>query len=423
MTDSSWISTLLAFVYYYPLLMASVWMANGVLYYWRWERSKWHREYDNPPRLSSYPMVSIVVPCYNEAPRVRETFAQLEQIMYPNYEVIAVNDGSTDNTLELLQELLPTHSHLRIVNHTSNQGKAAALKSATLASNAEYLVCIDGDSLLDQHAVTWMVSHFLNGPRVGAVTGNPRVRTRSTIIGKIQVGEFSSIIGLIKRAQRAYGQVFTVSGVISAFRKRALYRVGYWGLDMLTEDIDISWRLQRDHWQIRYEPNALCWVLMPETLIGLWRQRLRWARGGVEVISRNIDMLLRWRNRRMWIIFLEFLISVIWAYSVLSVAVVGIVRLLQSLAGDQRFDFYSLLPDWQGLTLAVTCLLQFAISLHIDSRYEPNIKKNIFWMIWYPMLYWLIQATSMVVAVPMTIFKKRGKRATWVSPDRGGEVH
>ena len=64
------------------------------------------------------------------------------------------------------------------------------------------------------------------------------------LLGKLQVGEFSSIIGLIKRAQRVYGRMFTISGVIAGFRKSALHDVGYWSTDMVTEDIDISWRLQ-----------------------------------------------------------------------------------------------------------------------------------------------------------------------------------
>ncbi len=97
-------------------------------------------------------------------------------------------------------------------------------------------------------------------------------------MGKIQVGEYSSIIGLIKRTQRIYGNVFTVSGVIAAFRRSATAEVGYWSDDMITEDIDISWKLQLNQWAIFYEPRALCWILMPETLKGLWKQRLRWLR-------------------------------------------------------------------------------------------------------------------------------------------------
>ena len=71
-----------------------------------------------------------------------------------------------------------------------------------------------------------MIRHFLNNPTVAAVTGNPRIRTRSTLLGRIQVGEFSSIVGMIKRAQRTFGRLFTVSGVITAFRKSAVHEVG-----------------------------------------------------------------------------------------------------------------------------------------------------------------------------------------------------
>lgn len=119
---------------------------------------------------------------------------------------------------------------------------------------------------------------MIDNPRVGAVTGNPRIRTRSTLIGKVQVGEFSSIIGLIKRTQRVYGGVYRFR-VIAAFRRSALADVGYWSDDMITEDIDISWKLQLRRWSVFYEPRALCWILMPETLRGLWKQRLRWAKG------------------------------------------------------------------------------------------------------------------------------------------------
>lgn len=416
MSESDALKYLFAFVYYYPLFMAYVWMSNALLYYLRWERAE-HRHYSEPPELSEYPAVSIIVPCFNEAEHVFETFGKLEQLEYPNYEVIAVNDGSSDDTLALLRQAQQRFPHLRVVNFTQNQGKAAALRAGAIAANSEYLICIDGDTLLDQYAVTWMMRHFLNGPRVAAVTGNPRVRTRSTLVGKIQVGEFSSIIGLIKRAQRAYGQVFTVSGVICGFRKSALHRVGYWGLDMLTEDIDISFKLQRDHWQIRYEPNALCWVLMPETLKGLWRQRLRWARGGAEVIFRNFNMLGFWRNRRMWLVLLEFIVSMIWAYSVIFVVLSALISFLLSL--PREISLYDLLPNWQGVTLSLTCLLQFALSLFIDSRYEPKIWKSYFWMIWYPVMYWFVQSLTSVVALPMTIFKRQGKRAVWVSPDRG----
>jgi cellulose synthase/poly-beta-1,6-N-acetylglucosamine synthase-like glycosyltransferase len=168
----------------------------------------------------------------------------------------------------ILNRLAKQHLRLRVIHLAHNQGKAIALKTGVAAAKSEWLVCIDGDAKLDRDAVAYIVAPMLENPRVGAVTGNPRIRTRSTLIGKIQVGEFSSIIGMIKRTQRMYGQIFTISGVVAAFRRTALADVGYWSEDIITEDIDISWKLQLKHWSIFYEPRALCWVLMPETLKG-----------------------------------------------------------------------------------------------------------------------------------------------------------
>ncbi|UGA40609.1 glycosyltransferase [Chromobacterium haemolyticum] len=99
--------------------------------------------------------------------------------------------------------------------HQSGQGGGAQHRALALARH-EYLLCIDGDALLDPYAGKWLMRHFLTSPRVGAVTGNPRIRNRTTLLGRLQVGEFTAIIGLIKRAQRTYGRLFTVSGVITA---------------------------------------------------------------------------------------------------------------------------------------------------------------------------------------------------------------
>ncbi len=227
-----------------------------------------------PPTLPGNPLISILIPCFNEEKNARETISAALAQRYANLEVIAINDGSSDNTARVLQQLAQEEPRLRVIHLAANQGKAVALKAGAAAARGDLLVCIDGDALLDRDTAARLVAPLIHYPHVGAVTGNPRIRTRSTLIGRIQVGEFSSIIGLIKRTQRIYGRVFTVSGVIAAFRRRALADVGYWSPDMITEDIDISWKLQLRHWDIFFEPRALCWILMPETLKGLWKQRL-----------------------------------------------------------------------------------------------------------------------------------------------------
>lgn len=406
------------FVFYYPLFMAYVWMIGALVYFWRWER-KSDDTHAKPFQPVDYPPVSILIPCHNEAENIRETIDYCLKQDYPNYDIIAINDGSRDNTLEILLGLEKANHRLRVINLSSNQGKAIGLRTAALISENEFLICIDGDALLSPDATSWMVRHFLDDTSVGAVTGNPRIRNRSTLLGRIQVGEFSAIVGLIKRAQRVYGRVFTISGVIGAFRKSALQEVGYWSPDMVTEDIDISWKLQLAGWSIRFEPNALCWVLMPETLTGLWKQRTRWAQGGVEVLLKYFQEMWKWRSCSMWPLYAESVISIIWSFLVLASILLLPLELFHESHKERLED---LSPSWTSMLLSITCLIQFGISLWIDSRYERKsgaVARHYYWMIWYPIVYWLINVGTNANGFFKAIRKKRGQRAVWVTIDRG----
>ncbi len=413
--NPEFLSLFFGFAFYYPATMSVVWMCGGLYYFLRRERHEPPRH--QPPEMKEYPFATLLVPCHNEGPNCEDTISALAAQIYPDFEIIAINDGSTDDTAEHLNRLTERFPRLRVIHLSRNLGKANALRMGTLAARGEYLICVDGDAMLDPWATRWMVWHLASGPRVGAVTGNPRIRNRSTLLGRLQVGEFSSIIGMIKRAQRVYGRIFTLSGVIAGFRKTALERIGFWNETMITEDIDISWRLQLDHWDIRYEPNALCWILMPETYKGLWKQRLRWAQGGVEVLLKHAGGLFSWRKRRMWGVLAEYFFSVIWAYVMLGILILWALGLVFAMPPALYVD--SILPRWHGMVLALICMTQFAVSMIIDRRYEAGVGRNYFWMVWYPIAYWLLSLFTTVVAVPKTLFRGKPKRATWVSPDRG----
>lgn len=411
-----------AYSYYYPLFMAHLWMIGAVFYYFRYERpSKRQRALarggpESPPALPEYPLVTIIVPCHNEGRDIEDTVEYLLASTYPDFDILLVNDGSADETRNILDELAAKHACVRVVHCTRNQGKAVALTTASLMTPAQFLCCIDADALLDPQALTWMMSHFVN-PRVGAITGNPRVRNRSTLLGKLQVGEYSSIVGLIKRAQRTYGRIFTVSGVVACFRKAAIHDVNYWSADMLTEDIDISWKLQIRHWDVRFEPKAQCWILAPETLGGLWQQRLRWATGGIQVMMKNWHIEHLWKARRMWPVLLEFVLSVLWAYSILVIATLWLLGFVIELPVGYRVETF--LSGWNGIMVGTTCLMQIGVSLWLDARYDKGAIRSFYWMIWYPLAYWLINMVTTIVAVPRALLRNDKKRARWISPDRG----
>ena len=410
------VAAFFSFTYYYPLFMAYLWMTGALIYFFRWEKP-FGEDITQPPVLPQWPGVSIIVPCHNESENITETITYLCLQQYDDYEIIAINDGSTDDTGKILDKLARQYERLRVIHLLANQGKARGLTLGALAARHEYLICIDGDVILDPWAARWMVWHLQSSPRVGAVTGNPRIRNRSTLLGKVQVGEFSSIIGLIKRAQRIYGRVFTVSGAVAAFRRAALQEVGFWDMDMVTEDIDISWKLQLNFWDVRYEPHALCWLLMPETFKGLWKQRLRWAQGGAEVFIKNFKKIWDWKRRRMFMVFVEYFTSVVWAYSMIVITLLWAIGKVYTL--PPMLTIESLLPGWTGLLLGITCLIQFAVSMIIDSKYDKQFGKIYFWIIWYPVAFWLINIFTIAVGLPKAILKPKGKRALWKSPDRG----
>ncbi|CAN5441613.1 poly-beta-1,6-N-acetyl-D-glucosamine synthase [soil metagenome] len=404
-----------AFCFGYPFVMSWYWMAGGLLFYATRERRL--PPPDEPPAQATWPPISIIVPCYNEGLFAEETLRAADACDYPEFEIIAVNDGSNDLTNEVLNALAEQMPRLRVVHLTENHGKATALNAGALLARHEILVCIDGDAMLDPQALRWVALAFRQN-NVGAVAGNPRIRNRTSFLGRLQVGEFSSIIGLIKRTQTMYGRLFTVSGVICAFRKLALERAGWWSPRSLTEDVDITWRIQVAGWRVVYEPNVLAWILMPETLSGLWRQRLRWAEGGAQMVIDFFRPMVRLRRPDMLPMYLNFMLSIVWSYVVLFALLLGVL-IGTGVLPSASLPAMRLVPEWWGMTLALTYICQALTALLIEERYERKLARSVFWIIWYPMVFWLLTTLTAVVSLPYAILRPRRERTTWVSPDRG----
>ena len=414
MTWSSFELALAILCFGYPYVMAWYWAVGGALFHWLRERGE--PPADAPPALLLYPPVSVLVPCHNEELQVEETFAALDNLAYPEFEAVAINDGSSDATGARLDALVARYPWMRVVHLARNQGKAVAMNVGVIAARHELVVCIDGDTLLDPHALTWFVRRYQNDPLIGCITGNPRIRNRTTLIGRLQVGEFSSIVGLIKRAQNVYGSLFTASGAICAYRKLALRDAGWWSSRTLTDDVDLSWRLQMAGWSMAFEPKALAWILTPETLRGLWRQRLRWSEGGSSVALSAAPHLFSGRGLRMWPIWFNWLVSVMWAYAIVSLLFVALLHALGigHAVGLRGIGF---LPGDFGIILAVHYLLQAFLAAALDRRYEHGVMRALFWVVWYPMVFWVMQAATSVVGLPRALLRRRDGR--WISPDRG----
>jgi biofilm PGA synthesis N-glycosyltransferase PgaC len=149
------VESLQRFQFAYPFVMAWVWIAGALLFWHLHERRG--PPADRAPRLNAAHKAAVLVPWHNEVRQARETVLALTRLRHPNFEIVVVDDGSTDGTEALLRELAAEHPLVRVVHLPTNQGKAAALRAGAAATDARYLICIDGDCLLDEDALAWMV--------------------------------------------------------------------------------------------------------------------------------------------------------------------------------------------------------------------------------------------------------------------------
>lgn len=399
------------FLLFYPLIMSLVWFIGSIIHYFSYEIGK-----EAHPNKEITDGISFLVSCFNEEDTAADTLKSITQLSYPLKEVIFINDGSSDRTAEVLRELKLTYN-FKFIDLPENQGKANALNIAAKQAKYPYIMCVDADTIIDDDAPYYLIDNFKKYNNVGAVTGNPRIRNKHTLLGKIQIIEFASIIGTIKRTQQVNGFVNTVSGVFTLFSKEVLDQVGYWDIDMITEDIALSWKLHLNGNRIIYEPRALCYMLVPETLRGLLKQRIRWAQGNQEVLIRDSLHVFKRKNISFFILFLEQIISVVWV--ILMFITFAIVLLNVNL-----LDFYFYKDSFNILLVSAFSLITmniilFTFSLLLDSRYEKGNLRYILYLSWYPTFYWVLNSISIILALPKALRRKKGEFATWSSPDRG----
>ncbi len=393
----------------YPIVTSIMWISTSLLFRLRWE--------DDQPAPDALPQpvpfVSVLVPAHNERDVIGRSVAAMLRMDYPSFEVIVVDDGSSDDTLGALDELAGD-PRLRMVRKSTNEGKALALNDVIPLARGEILMTLDADAEPDPQMLRYIVPHFAS-PRVGAVTGNPRVRNTETFLARLQAIEFSSIISLLRRAQRVWGRVVTVSGVVAAFRRSAVWDVGGFSPEMPTEDIELTWKLQKRFYDVRYEPRAICWMTVPLSLRALARQRLRWARGLMQVLRKHADVIWHWKYRRMWAVFIESSLSILWAICFVVLTTIWIASYSIGLPPVGA----SPIPNFWGMTIGTICLIQLATGALIDRRYDPGIVRFFPYAVWYPIIYWALLAATTVASLPH-LFRRPGRESIRWQTQRSG---
>ena len=229
-------------------------------------------------QLDSLPSVTIVVPAFNERLGIEACVRSLTSLDYPTYEVIVVDDGSTDDTSDIVCSL--DLDRVRLIRK-ENGGKPSALNAGIAAARYETLVLVDGDTVFKPDTLRELVKPFAD-PEVGAVSGNTKVANRDGLLGSWQHLEYVMGFNLDRRMFDVLQCMPTVPGAIGAFRRTAIEAVGGVSDDTLAEDTDLTMALCRDGWRVVYAPDAVAWTEAPATLTQLWRQRYRWCYGTLQ---------------------------------------------------------------------------------------------------------------------------------------------
>lgn len=259
------------------------------------------------PSHDERPGVSIIVPGYNEGAVIERAIASLLDLDYPEYEVVVVDDGSTDDMLARAVEWEGRYGgvEVRVVTQP-NAGKASALNTGIEVSRHPFILCMDADSMLEPQTLTRAIEHF-SDPSVGAVAGNVKVENRDRFITRLQALEYIEGLNLPRRAQGFVAAVSIVPGPVGMFRREALEEIGGYESDTFAEDADLTMKMISAGWRVVYEDDAVAWSEAPERWMDLIQQRYRWTRGILQTVRKRKGLFLRpFPDFPLWVSAVQF---------------------------------------------------------------------------------------------------------------------
>lgn len=240
---------------------------------------------------------SVLIAAHNEEASIERCVRSLRAQQGRRLEIICVDDGSTDATHRIMQQLSEQGLVDRVLRVTDRGGKSAALNLAATMARGDALVVVDCDCVFEEHAVERLLAP-LNDPRVGAVAGSVLVRNaQSSVLASIQAVEYLFSVHLGRTLLDYFDLIVCVSGAIGAFRREAWQMLG--GMDVGPgEDFDITLRLRQAGYRIRFAGDAVAWTAVPERLDAFIGQRRRWERDAVRIRLRKFSFTLNPFDRR-----------------------------------------------------------------------------------------------------------------------------
>ncbi|MFJ4209005.1 glycosyltransferase [Paenarthrobacter sp. NPDC089675] len=360
--------------------------------------------------ISGNPLVSVIVPGYNEAVVITNCVESILASRYKRLEVILVDDGSTDSTAEIMGGLADRHERVQFISR-ANAGKGAALNTGIGAARGDILMFVDADGIFAADTLMHMLQGF-DHPKVGAVCGDDRPVNLNRIQTRMLAVLSHVGTGLVRRALSLMHCLPIVSGNIGAFRADLVRELGGFHEATLGEDLELTWRVYKAGYRVNFQPKALVYAESPSTMGGLWRQRVRWSRGLVQTLRLHFGMLgsTKYGPFGLFLVFNSITMVLI---PILQLAVLAVLPFLYIAGrGPVPGDVLAIL-GWLGLFVSFL-LIVFSLGLNGSWR-----DARFLWTV--PL--WPLYSVFVGLALASAIAKEvRGAPARWNKLQRTGVV-
>ena len=354
------------------------------------------------PELKNYPKVSVIIPAYNEEKVIQKTLESMVETKYPRKEIIFVDDGSTDKTLEVAKSF----KNEILVLHKENGGKASALNYGMVYAKGEIIVVVDADTIIGRNSLKEIVKGFEVDAHVAAVAGNIKVRNRVNWITKCQALEYLTGIQVIRRAFDRFGSITVVPGALGAFRKSCVSGTGAYGKETIVEDFDQTIKLLKAGLITQGSVKAVAYTEAPQSVGDFVKQRRRWYRGNIQVLKRHSDALTNPRfgylqKLALPYLFLGMIITPIIGFTALANVVFGVLN------GDAWWVI-----EVAGIFTVVHFLMS-ALAIRIDDE-DPKL------LLYAGFLLFGFKQIVDFLLLKAILEHLMGKKATWTSAKRIG---